>query len=424
MDSRCFDLYGVDEADRQVIADGSGTAGDGDDNDYDGEFTRLTPTVADTASLVAELVSWTAGVAYGRFDVRLAAGPRGASAEPEPFEVLPVCPPGMLQNEKGLPLTKEDVARLQNAGQWHYPLDIPWDGILVDDPGHPLDIESRVQRVLELIWKDRWEADRAARRARSWASTACATTSASPARLLRRPPEAILQEPPPGTDLLAALLVRRRLHDLALLPPLPPRHALLGPERLRQAQAPARAAQARPPADRGRSAADAEPARGDRGPGIARRPSSKGSSRNSPRVAPLWNPDLNDGVIINFAPLWRLIGHTGWRKNVKECWDTLCAGDYDWSHLAMHLWPERVVPKCAEDASLAIAHGLDEVFWEKDDRDRLGQEGPAARRLAAGDRSTGRRTDQPGRKIGAREPARGALAERQHRRGRRGKAHA
>ena len=37
----------------------------------------------------------------------------------------------------------------------------------------------------------------------------------------------------------------------------------------------------------------------------------------------------------------------------------------------MHLWPERVVPKCAEDASLAVAHGLDEIFWRKDERERL-----------------------------------------------------
>ena len=33
----------------------------------------------------------------------------------------------------------------------------------------------------------------------------------------------------------------------------------------------------------------------------------------------------------------------------------------------MHLWPERVVPKCAEDRSLAIAHGLEDVFWVQDD---------------------------------------------------------
>ena len=44
-------------------------------------------------------------------------------------------------------------------------------------------------------------------------------------------------------------------------------------------------------------------------------------------------------------------------------WDALCAGKFDWSHMAMHLWPERVVPKCATDRSLAIAHGLEDVFW-------------------------------------------------------------
>lgn len=82
------------------------------------------------------------------------------------------------------------------------------------------------------------------------------------------------------------------------------------------------------------------------------------------RVAPLWNPDLNDGVIINFAPLWRLVPqHRVWQKECKDCWDRLVAGEYDWAHLAMHLWPERVVPKCAEDRSLAIAHDLEDAFW-------------------------------------------------------------
>lgn len=84
------------------------------------------------------------------------------------------------------------------------------------------------------------------------------------------------------------------------------------------------------------------------------------------RVAPLWNPNLNDGVIINFAPFHRLISNAKWRQDVTACWEKLVVGDYDWSHLAMHLWPERVVPKCATDRSLAIAHGLDEVFWEPD----------------------------------------------------------
>lgn len=81
-------------------------------------------------------------------------------------------------------------------------------------------------------------------------------------------------------------------------------------------------------------------------------------------VAPLWDPDLDDGVIINFAPLWRLVPqHKPWQTEVKKTWDELCKGSYDWSHLAMRLWPERVVPKCRIDRSLAIAHGLEDVFW-------------------------------------------------------------
>ncbi|MEX5637686.1 hypothetical protein [Parafrankia sp. FMc2] len=81
-------------------------------------------------------------------------------------------------------------------------------------------------------------------------------------------------------------------------------------------------------------------------------------------VAPLWDPDLDDGVVINFAPLWRLVPqHKPWQTEVKKTWDELCKGSYDWSHLAMRLWPERVVPKCGIDRSLAIAHGLKDVFW-------------------------------------------------------------
>jgi hypothetical protein len=86
------------------------------------------------------------------------------------------------------------------------------------------------------------------------------------------------------------------------------------------------------------------------------------------RIAPLWNPDLNDGVIINFAPLWRLVPqHKAWQKECKKVWDALVMGDYDWAQLAMHLWPERVVPGCQDDRSLAIAHRLEEEFWYEDE---------------------------------------------------------
>jgi hypothetical protein len=85
------------------------------------------------------------------------------------------------------------------------------------------------------------------------------------------------------------------------------------------------------------------------------------------RVAPLWQPTIDDGAVVTFAPLWRLVPHqTAWQRELKTTWDRLCSGEYDWAHLAMHLWPERVVPKCATDRSLAIAHGLEDVFWAED----------------------------------------------------------
>ncbi|KQT48990.1 hypothetical protein ASG43_09165 [Aureimonas sp. Leaf454] len=84
------------------------------------------------------------------------------------------------------------------------------------------------------------------------------------------------------------------------------------------------------------------------------------------RVAPLWNPNLDDGTVLTMAPLWRMVGnHKPWQKELRARWGELQLGKHDWSRQAMHLWPERVVPKCAEDRSIAIAHDLEDVFWFK-----------------------------------------------------------
>jgi hypothetical protein len=81
------------------------------------------------------------------------------------------------------------------------------------------------------------------------------------------------------------------------------------------------------------------------------------------RLAPLWRPTLDDGMVLVMAPLWRLVPHKPWQRELKKKWSELAGGKYDWAQLALHLWPERVVPRCAEDRSLAIAHGLEDVFW-------------------------------------------------------------
>jgi hypothetical protein len=86
------------------------------------------------------------------------------------------------------------------------------------------------------------------------------------------------------------------------------------------------------------------------------------------RVSPLFDPQHDDGVLVNAAPLWRLFPQSRvWQRKVKATWEALCGGDLDWSSLAMRLWPERVVPKCAKDRSIAIAHDLEDVFWFEDE---------------------------------------------------------
>ena len=82
------------------------------------------------------------------------------------------------------------------------------------------------------------------------------------------------------------------------------------------------------------------------------------------KLAPTYKPNLDDGVQINAAPLWPLFRHKPWQKVLKETWEKLEKGDYDWAHLAMNYWPERVRLKCKTDKSLAIAHGLEELYIE------------------------------------------------------------
>jgi hypothetical protein len=69
-----------------------------------------------------------------------------------------------------------------------------------------------------------------------------------------------------------------------------------------------------------------------------------------------YTPHINDGILINMAPLWELI--PSWQTEPKKCWDALMRGDYDWSHQAMDHRPERVRDKCKTNRSYAIAHGL------------------------------------------------------------------
>jgi hypothetical protein len=82
------------------------------------------------------------------------------------------------------------------------------------------------------------------------------------------------------------------------------------------------------------------------------------------KLAPTYKPNHDDGVQISAAPLWPLFRHKPWQKVLKDTWAKLEKGDYDWAHIAMNYWPDRVREKCKTDKSLAIAHGLEDFYIE------------------------------------------------------------
>ena len=73
-----------------------------------------------------------------------------------------------------------------------------------------------------------------------------------------------------------------------------------------------------------------------------------------------WDPELDDGVILNLAPLHELI--PSWKTEPKKYWEGLANRDYDWSYTAMRYWPDRVLAKCRENKSYAIAHDRLDVY--------------------------------------------------------------
>jgi hypothetical protein len=329
LEGRILELYGIHSRDGMAPEASSsdideipseGRAGDADEGEYPARDEPLV-TAGDLP-----LVSWLVGVAFGRFDPRLVTTERRVPPEPEPFDPLPRRSPGMWP----------DNDRIEH-----------FLGVLVDDPGHDHDIVARVTDAASRVGivdpgdLRHWLAheffalhikmySQSRRKAPIYWQLATASASYSVWLYIHALSNDSLFRM--QNDFVAPKLAHeeRRLE------------AMKGELRERSSAAERKALAAQE--------AFVEDLRA--------------FLDEVKRVAPVWKPNLDDGVIINFAPLWRLVPqHKPWQREIKSTWDALCEGKYDWAHLAMHLWPERVVPKCAADRSLAIAHGLEEVFW-------------------------------------------------------------
>jgi len=305
---------------------------------------------------VEQMLSYAVGSVVGRWDIRYATGDREPPELPDPFDPLPVCPPGMLQGPDGLPAKPEDVPS-------DYPVRIDWDGILVDDAEHEDDIVRRVRDVLEVIWKDRAEAIE---------KEACEILGVRELRDYFRKPgnggfwmdhvkrySKSRRKAPiywylrSGKGNYGLWLYYHRLDkDIlfkALLNYVEPK-IRLKEDRLKSLRGRKEAV-----GSSGREAKKIEKQMDRQEQFVSELRDFADKLR---RAADLHlEPDLNDGVILNIAPLWELVP---W-KEAKKYWEALQEGKYDWSHIALQLWPDRVKEKCRTDRSIAIAHGREDL---------------------------------------------------------------
>jgi len=331
---RVAELYGVLElakAGAETITTDSGQPTDAEEtpleHNDDEEASVLSPL-----SLVGDLLMWCVGVAFGRWDVRYALHPESLPALPDPFDPLPVCSSGMLVGEDGLPLS---------ASPEGYPLPVAWDGFLVDDPGHQQDVVAAVRRVLRLLWQD--QAD-------DIEAEACQILGVPDLRTWLRDPRGFFayhikrySKSRRKAPIYWLLQSAKRNYGIWLYYPR------LNPGSLFRA---------------GREYADAklnlETERlNDLKNGL---PAALGSSRklHERKIAAQTalaaeiktylkaldaaallelKPDLNDGVLLNIAPLHQIVP---W-KEAERAWGELLLGKYEWSSIGKHLRARQLV---------------------------------------------------------------------------------
>jgi hypothetical protein len=332
---------------------------DSDDDEADDDEGAEMLLECSERSQIEAVASHALGCVFGRWDIRYATGERPVPELPDPFAPLPVCPPGMLQGDDGLPLSRAAGIRLHAEGR--YPVDVAWDGVLVDDQEHPADLERRVHAALAVLWGD--DADAIEHKAceqfgvpnlREWFRK----PSGFFADHLSRYSKSRRQAPiywPLSTDSgdYTLWIYYHRLTDQTLFTAV---NEFIDPK-LKDAKDNLNTLRTKT----NRTIEDENAL--ERLNNVS---SDLDDFRNDLlRIAEFWKPNLNDGVQITAAPLWKFFRLKKWRDTLKKTWEELESGDYDWAHLALSIWPDRVVRTAHKDRSIAIAHGLDANLWHE-----------------------------------------------------------
>jgi hypothetical protein len=318
IDDAAFNLYGFSEADRETAL---GPVSTSEVEVHDDE---AADEIEIEAPSTDALLSWAVGVAFGRFDWRLATGERKAPPEPDPFDPLPIKSPGMLPDGSE-PLHTHS-------------------GILVDDHGHPHDLARLAEEVLVRVDCSvpddirRWQQ-------RDFFSFHLKRYSKS----RRKAP--IYWPLSTSSGSYTLWLYYPRLSNQSLYTAI---NDFIEPK-LKQLGSEAAALRTKDTARTREDEKIFETLQTFEQEMIVLR-------NTLLEIAPTYRPHQDDGVQITAAPLWPLFRHKPWQKVLKDTWAALQKGDYDWAHLAMSYWPARVREKCKTDKSFAIAHGVEDLY--------------------------------------------------------------
>lgn len=336
VDACVAELYGVEELAQTDTEQSWSNDEQITDNENFEDDDEAIENVVDPVSIVADFLMWCVGVALGRWDVRYALDPARLPELPGPFDPLPVCSPGMLSGADGLPMHKDELSA-------DYPLPIAWDGFLVDDPDHPRDIVAAVERTLALVWPG--DVDRLVKEA-------CSILGVPDLRAWLRDPRGFFayhtrrySKSRRKAPIYWLLQSARRSYTIWLYYPRLDSNSLYRAGR--------EYADAKLSLETGRledwqaSLATAT--------GSARKLHERKLAGQQAVVAELkafvktldaaalleLKPDLNDGVLLNIAPLRELVP---W-KEAGRAWDELLRGKYAWSSIGKQLHAKGLVKK-------------------------------------------------------------------------------
>jgi hypothetical protein len=291
---------------------------------------RLLPP-GEEAALAKDVVSYCVGVLFGRWDLRKGRNCTEQAVDQRQLETIPDVPPGMLLGIDGSP-AREPVTL--------YPVAVSWIGLLADEDNSASDdMIALIRHVFDLLWPER--ADRIE-------VDVCETLGVKDLReYLRRPGKGgfwsdhvsrysksrrnapiywLLQSSKRNYALW--LYYHRLDKDLffkALVNYVEPKIRL---EDSRLATLRSQKALAGESSKEGKRIAKEVERQEDL---ISELRDFEDKLR---RAADLHlEPDLNDGVVLNIAPLWELVP---W-KEAKSYWEELLEGKHEWSSIGKQL---------------------------------------------------------------------------------------